>query len=316
VKRLSFRLKPLPPFRLDFTVWVLRRRMENTWDRWDGGTYRRVLVLQERPLEVAVTQAGPPDDPELKISATGIRLKAEMEESLTVILGRMLGLQTDLSEFYRLAEKDSRLKPLASKFRGMKPPRYPSIFEALTNAITCQQFTLTAGIRLLSQLVESRGLPFADGNIHARAFPRPQDLAALRVEDFKKLGFSRQKAQSIIDLSRMAVNEGKDFEELAGFNDEDALENLTRIRGVGRWTAEYVLLRGLGRTHIFPGDDVGVRNKLQSWLKVTKPLDYEGVGRILNRWKPYGGLVYFLLLLNSLSTEKSKNQTPDIRLQT
>jgi DNA-3-methyladenine glycosylase II len=322
VKQISFRLKALPPFRLDFTVWVLRRRMENTWDRWDGETYRRVLVVQGRPVDIAVAQTGPPDNPELKVSATGIRLNTGMEESLNVILGRVLGLQTDLTELYRLAGKDSRLKSLASKFRGMKPPRYPSVFEALVNAITCQQFTLTAGIRLLSRLVGTWGLPFADDKHHERAFPRPQDLAALEVEDFKKLGFSRQKAQSIIDLSRIAVNEGKDLEELAAFNDEAVLENLTRIRGVGRWTAEYVLLRGLGRTHIFPGDDVGVRNKLQSWLKVSKPLDYEGVGRILNRWKPYGGLVYFLLLLNSLAeqglveTEENRHQTSDTRLQT
>jgi DNA-3-methyladenine glycosylase II len=315
VKQISFRLKPLPPFRLDFTVWVLRRRMENTWDRWDGKTYRRVLVFQERPLQVAVTQTGHPDNPELNISATGIRLKTGVEESLKLILGRVLGLQTDLTEFYRLVEKDSKLKPLAGKFRGMKPPRYPTIFEALANAITCQQFTLTAGIRLLSRLVDNRGVPFSDEKLHARAFPRPQDLAALEVEDFKKLGFSRQKAQTLIELSRMAVEEGRDLEELAALTDQDALGNLTRIRGIGRWTAEYVLLRGLGRTYIFPGDDVGVRNKLQSWLKVNKPLDYESVGRILNRWKPYGGLVYFLLLLNSLA-EQGLVETGEKRPQT
>jgi DNA-3-methyladenine glycosylase II len=69
---------------------------------------------------------------------------------------------------------------------------------------------------------------------------------------------------------------------------------------VGRWTAEYALLRGLGRIHIFPGDDVGVRTRLQDWMKVARPLDYEGVQRLLNRWKPYGGLIYFHLLLKGL----------------
>jgi DNA-3-methyladenine glycosylase II len=57
----------------------------------------------------------------------------------------------------------------------------------------------------------------------------------------------------------------------------------------------------LGRIHIFPGDDVGVRNRLQTWMRVAKPLDYEGVRRILNRWKPYGGLIYFHLLLHGLN---------------
>jgi hypothetical protein len=69
---------------------------------------------------------------------------------------------------------------------------------------------------------------------------------------------------------------------------------------VGRWTAEYVLLRGLGRTNIFPGDDVGARNNLQRWLHLAGPLDYAGVRRTLARWQRFGGLIYFHLLLDRL----------------
>jgi DNA-3-methyladenine glycosylase II len=212
----------------------------------------------------------------------------------------LLGPQVDLTDFHRLAEKDPTLRPLAEKFRGMKPPRYPTVFEALANAITCQQFTLTAGILLLSRLVAHWGPPLQDRQANPRAFPRPQDLAHLEVEDLRKLGFSRQKALSLIELSRGLAEESLNLENLAPLDDDAALESFTRLRGVGRWTAEYALLRGLGRVHIFPGDDVGVRNRLRSWLKINRSLDYAGVGTILNRWRPYGGLIYFLLLLNGL----------------
>jgi DNA-3-methyladenine glycosylase II len=259
-----------------------------------------VLVLEEKPLEVAVVQTGSPEKPELKITATGTRLPAGLESSLTVTLERLLGLKTDLSGFYRLAVQDPRLKPLAFQFRGMKPPRYPAVFEALVNAITCQKFTLTAGIRLLGSLVTIRGKPYQNSSGTFHAFPRPQDLAFLEIEDLRKLGYSRQKARSLIDLAREVVDGGLDLEKLASLEDSKALERLIPLRGVGRWTAEYTLLRGLGRIHIFPGDDVGVRNRLQSWMRVTQPLDYEGVRRILNRWKPYGGLIYFHLLLKGL----------------
>ncbi|HEY5029750.1 MAG TPA: hypothetical protein VIK39_15185, partial [Candidatus Angelobacter sp.] len=76
-----------------------------------------------------------------------------------------------------------------------------------------------------------------------------------------------------------------------------ALEQLVRLKGVGRWTAEYVLLRGLGRLDIFPGDDVGARKKLAHFLGKRKPLDYEGVCKAVARWQPNAGLVYFHLLL-------------------
>ena len=56
--RDTFELEPVSPFRLDLTVWTLRRRPDNVVDRWDGTTYRRVLPLPAGPVEVAVTQAG------------------------------------------------------------------------------------------------------------------------------------------------------------------------------------------------------------------------------------------------------------------
>ncbi len=298
---VSFTLKPLPPFRLDYTVWVLRRRPDNVWDRWDGQTYRRVLVLDEKPLDVSVTQKGLPEKPELNVVGTGRRLKPNTESSLTAVVERLLGIKTDLAGFYRLAARDPKLNPLAVSFRGMKPPRYPSVFEALVNAITCQQFTLTAGIRLLSRLVVSYGIPFKERNNSFYAFPRPQDLAGAEMEDLRKLGYSRQKARGLIELARSVVQEGLNVDDFASLEDSEALEKFTALRGVGRWTGEYALLRGLGRIHIFPGDDVGVRNRLQDWMEVGRPLDYEGVRRLLNRWKPYGGLIYFHLLLKGLS---------------
>jgi hypothetical protein len=92
-----------------------------------------------------------------------------------------------------------------------------------------------------------------------------------------------------------------DLEELQRLEAGAAIERLTSLRGIGRWTAEYVLLRGLGRLHVFPGDDVGAHNKLRRWFAIETPLDYEAVGRLVARWHPYAGVVYFHLLLDSLS---------------
>jgi DNA-3-methyladenine glycosylase II len=300
VSQISFTLKPLPPFRLDHTVWVLRRRPDNIWDRWDGQAYRRVLEVDEKLLDIAVAQSGPPEGPELEVVAAGTRLNPDLEPHLTAVLERVLGLKTDLAGFYRLAAKDPRLRALAVPFRGMKPPRYPSIFEALVNAITCQQFTLTAGIRLLNRLVVSYGAVYRNRNEVFHAFPRPLDLARVEMGELQKLGYSGQKARSLIDLARRVTEDGFTVEELASHEDSKAMERLTELRGVGRWTAEYALLRGMGRIHIFPGDDVGVRKRLQDWLRIARPLNYEGVRRLLDRWKPYGGLIYFHLLLKGL----------------
>ena len=60
-------------------------------------------------------------------------------------------------------------------------------------------------------------------------------------------------------------------------------------------------LRGLGRLHIFPGDDVGAQKRLAQWLGRSRPMNYAGVRRAVARWQPHAGLVYFHLLLDGLS---------------
>jgi DNA-3-methyladenine glycosylase II len=297
--RRTFSMTPPPPFRLDLTVWALRRRRDNAVDVWDGHTYRRALTLQGGTIEVAAVQGGSSAAPRLMVTLTGLRLDRQTEDAARAALARLLGLELDLSPFYRHAEGDPLLGTLAARFRGLKPPRFPTLFECLVNAIACQQLTLTVGIRLLNRLVEAYGS--APGERTSRAFPRPTQLAGLPAERLRPLGFSGAKARSIVELATASSAGAFDPAAIERLDDGDALAALLPLRGVGRWTAEYALLRGLGRLRIFPGDDVGARNNLARWLDRRGPLDYAGVQAAVRRWQPFAGLVYFHLLLANLA---------------
>ncbi len=296
-----FWVEALAPFRLDFTVWALRRRPSNLIDRWDGHTYRRVLVIGQKPIEVAVTQTGSAEAPRLQVNLTGNRISAAKHAAVRTALERLLGLRLDLGEFYRLAARDSKLGPLVECFRGVKPPRFPSLFEALANAIACQQMSLSLGILLLSRLTQAFGLAAPKTADSPHGFPRPAELAGLKPEDFRKLGFSRQKGRALIALAQAFCGRPQEWDDLESLNNLAAVERLLELRGIGRWSAEYVLLRGLGRLDVYPGDDVGARNNLRRWLGLRRTLDYEGVRRITARWQPYAGLVYFYMLLDRLA---------------
>jgi endonuclease III len=189
---------------------------------------------------------------------------------------------------------------LAQRFRGMKPPRFATIFEGVITAMASQQVTKALSVLLLNRLAVRYGQTIHAGESIVYAFPRAVDLATVSPTELCQLGFSRQKGRAMIDLARSITEEGLDLERLAELPDEEAIERLCGLRGVGRWSAEYVLLRGLRRTHVFPGDDVGARKNLERWLNIAKPLDYAAVHRTLKRWRPYGGLVYFHLLLDRL----------------
>jgi DNA-3-methyladenine glycosylase II len=81
----------------------------------------------------------------------------------------------------------------------------------------------------------------------------------------------------------------------------EATRRLTQIKGVGRWSAEYALLRGLGRIDIYPGDDVGARNKLRRFLGLDHDPDYAEIAELLRPWQPCAGMLYFHLLLRGLA---------------
>lgn len=292
-------LRPFPPFRLDLTVWALRRLPVNTIDRWDGNTYRRLLVFDETPVEVSIIQKGSAASPELRISVGGSAAKKHLSQVLATI-EKMLGLKVDLADFYKLAANDERLLQVVRRFTGLKPPRFPSIFEALVNAFACQQLSLNVGIILLNRLSAAYGL--RKGGSHA--FPRPADLSEARPEDLRKLGFSNRKAQYILQISHEAIAGQLDDDLFESLDDSSVAARLQKFPGVGRWTIQYVSLRGLRRLDVFPADDVGGQNKLQNWLKLTKRPDYETINRILRCWSPYQGLVYFYMLLAHLEQKR------------
>lgn len=298
----SFCIHPRPPFRLDLTVWALRRRARNQIDQWDGAMYTRVLLIDQVPVKVEVSQPHSPS-PDLQVNIWSPEPRVGLSTRVQEVLQRMLGFSLDLTGFYTLAEHDPTMSALAQRFVGMKPPRFPSLFEALLNAFACQQVTLEVGLLLLNRLTETYGLSFADGQTISHAFPRPEEIAGASIEDLRMLGFSRQKARAILELATRLTQEPHALSPLEGMNGDAVREMILSLRGVGRWTAEYVLLRGLGRLETFPGDDVGAQRNLQRLLHLAEKPAYETIKALTAPWFPYAGFIYFHLLLDALEKQ-------------
>jgi DNA-3-methyladenine glycosylase II len=303
MESLSFTLKPIVPFRLDLTAWALRRRLNNIVDRWDDESWRRVLVFGGTPVETTVTQTFDKGNIFLKVNLAALRLDSQIENDAAEAVEKCLGIKADLSGFYQFVSKDEKLNFLANRFCGLKPPRFPTVFEAFVNGIACQEISLNLGIILLNRLVSTYGKSIQWKDTINYAFPIPEDLSKLKTDDFRKLGFSHQKGRAIIEIAQAIVTDQVDLEKIKMLNDDEALEQLFQLRGIGPWTADYILLRGLGRLNVFPADDVGGHRNLQRWLKSPRKLNYEETLKIVEKWKPYGGLIYFHLLLNRLTEE-------------
>jgi DNA-3-methyladenine glycosylase II len=290
------------PFLLDYAVWALRRRAHNEVDRFDGDRYRRVLCLAGEPAEVTVRQDPAASTPKLIAELRGPKgpVGRAAVAAARPVLERVLGLAVDLDGFYRVAAGDARLNSLALRFRGMRPPCFPTVFEAVVNAVACQQLSLDVGIHLLSRLARRFG-PAVPGPVTRYGFPAPSGLAGADPAELRALGFSTAKARTIVSVAGQVAAGALDLEALRDADDDRAMAALLALPGIGRWSAEYVMLRGLARYHVLPGDDVGARNNLRRRFGLAEDAGYDAVASLSRRWQPYAGLVYFHLLLDALT---------------
>lgn len=305
-------LKPLAPFRLDLTAWALRRYAGNRIDSWQNGVYRRQFYCHDQPIEVEIRQCGDSEAPRLHVRARGASGITLVQRScIRAMLRRVLGLDHDLSAFYAMAARDPALTPLALRYRGMKPPRFASLFEALANAIACQQVSLAAGISILGRLAGA--LDAHAASMGTATFPTPQTVLQTSPEDLRTLGFSRQKARYLLAAAEAIASGTLHEAALAALDDAALLRELSRLPGIKRWSAQYVALRGLGRLSILPVDDIAAHKHLAAWLGLPARLDAAGMQALAARWYPHAGLVYFHLLLQRLEAAGELDPTVDTR---
>jgi DNA-3-methyladenine glycosylase II len=153
--------------------------------------------------------------------------------------------------------------------------------------------SLDLGILLLNRLSERFGAQFVTRRTVLYAFPTPADLAKVPDESIRELGFSRQKTRAIQELAAHFAHGSVDLTSLEGMTNREAIAYLSRIRGIGRWSADYVLLRGLGRLDTFPGDDIGAQNNLQRLFHLADKPAYDEIRHLTSPWHPYEGVSIF-----------------------
>ena len=194
----------------------------------------------------------------------------------------LLGLPFDLDAFRAWAAHEPVLADVVSKVTGFRPTLTPNRFEALVSAITAQQVSLHAAAAIRSRFVARYGVRHE----HASEFPSRERTAGATVDELRSLGFSGRKAEYLLGLARSDL----DLEELAGLPDEEVIERLTSVRGLGRWTADWFLARALARPAAWPAGDLGVRKAVAAFYADGRPLSIEEVRTMGERFAPFQNL--------------------------
>jgi 3-methyladenine DNA glycosylase/8-oxoguanine DNA glycosylase len=292
----SFALPATPPFHLEATVRLLQRRPTNRVDLWENGHYLRVLPTHDGLRLVAVSNLGTVDAPQLRGEVFGGPVATAELEELAATVRLILGTDVDATPFYRRAAHDPRLHAVVAALRGLKPPRFPTLFETIANVIPFQQVSLATGAALVGRLVERCGERLGlDGRTYY-AFPRPERVVQLDTGALQSLGLSRAKAVALHELAARVLSGELVAERLEALPTEAAMEVLTALPGIGPWSAGLILLRGLRRMEVFPDGDVGAAKNLARLLKLEGPVSVRDLRPLSDGFGSVKGYFYFYTL--------------------
>jgi DNA-3-methyladenine glycosylase II len=179
-----------------------------------------------------------------------------------------------------LASKDPVLKELVTRAK-IKPHRREKAqnhFKALADAILSQQLSGKAAATIFKRFTEL--FPGTD-------FPSPRQVLKTRVSAMRKAGVSKQKAGYLKDLAAHIERGEIDFMNISAMGDEEVIEHLVRVKGIGRWTAEMFLMFSLGRPDVFSPGDLGLQNAIMKWYRLKKRPDPKKMAKISAAWSPY-----------------------------
>ena len=296
----SYSIAVRPPYRLDLTVNVLRRLSTNLVDVLSPD--RAYVRSLGDASDVALVRVSQPSPETLTIGIEGCR----EHPRLLQLVRRMLGVEVDLTPFYRSASKVPWLHPLVSRMRGVRPPRYPTIWEACVNAIVFQQISLHAASSIMGRLTAGLSQPVEHGGVRLYPFPSPEQLLGAPDSVLRGAGLSAGKLATLRRVADALGAGAIDVGQLERLPSPEAAALLRGIKGIGPWTAVVILLRGLGRLDVFPANDSSVARNLRL---LGGPAALE-VGTLLDTLGPERGMLYYHLLLGRLETRGDLPPSP------
>jgi DNA-3-methyladenine glycosylase II len=207
-------------------------------------------------------------------------------------------LDLDLITFYSNATNDKIMAQFTSKLWGLKTPTTPSVFEALVDSIIEQQISLTVANSLRNKLIKKFGYTLhLEGGLYY-AYPTPQQLASVSIAELRECGLSMRKGEYIKGVSALIAEKKLNLEKLKNYeNSENIVTELDKIRGVGVWTAEFTMLRGMQRLEALPADDLGLRRIFSRYYCQGKAISSSEVRHIAKNWSKWKGLAAYYLVV-------------------
>ena len=298
-------ITPVPPFDFELSTTIFAGG-DHQIRTYENGKYWQVLRINSKLVLVTITSAGTVDNPKLSVELQSNDPNSTKDTNLIeVMICSIFNLKFDLTAFYDQVKTDNVLAALTQRFRGLKSPTTPTVFEALVDSIIEQQISLNVAHSLERNVIKTFGDTLTvDGKV-CYAYPTPENVAAGTVEQLRNCGLSMRKAEYIHGIASSIAEGDQDLEEYRTHEDADEIiKELCKVRGIGVWTAELTMLRGMSKLEAIPADDLGLRRHIAHYYCNDRKITGAEARRIAERWGHWKGLAgYYLILASRLGVE-------------
>ncbi len=290
-------LDPIPPF--DFNLSV--RSFSNgdaQIQKYENGKYWQIIRKNGLLIHILVNGLGTTENPRLSVGLRSPeKLSGSDVEVVLDVVRSIFNLQIDLNSFYEEVQNDEIMSKVVRHLRGLKTVATSTPFEALISSIIAQQISLNAAYRIEQRLVKKFGDELQVNGSTYYAFPKPENLGSARAAELVKCGLTERKAGYIYQIAQSTVDGALDLEKFRCYDDaNDIIKELSKIRGVGEWTARMTALRGLHRLDYYPGGDLGLRRVISHYYCRDHKVTNEGVRKIVENWGTLKGLAESYLM--------------------
>ena len=259
----------------------------------EGNKLRRLLSADGKLvlIEIISSRSG-----KMQIDFLNVIPDQHLEEYVRDYITEWFDLSYDLKIFYAMAQKDGVLHTLVNDYNGLRLVGIPDFFEAITWAIIGQHINLGLAYSMKRKLVEAFGDAWRYEGKTYWAFPRVETIAKLTVDDLMMFQFTKKKSEYIIAIANSILSGDIDYLALKKSDDFELVKNkLMKIKGVGNWTANYVMMKYFRFPQAFPVEDVGLHNAIKQRFGAKEKPSIEKIQELAKSWKGYEAYATFYL---------------------
>jgi DNA-3-methyladenine glycosylase II len=284
----AFDIELSGPLDVPASLERLRSAGDDLIDRWDGTHWIRTVRARDVTVACICTSIGNTDKPRLRVMIADPAYRPGIERSLRA------SFVASPPEFDELTRTDPVIAGLDAQFRGLRPVLHFDLLTALIRCVSTQQVNLRWAAVTRRRLAEAFGDRHVV-NAHEVYSFGAERLAGATIAEIRALQFTTRKAEYIIGFAEAIARGQLRQSELTALPDEEVIARLTALRGIGVWTAEWILARTLGRPRVVAGD-LGVRKAVGlAYLNRAAPSEAE-VRRVTAVWGRAASVAQTLLL--------------------